>query len=191
MDTIICVAGKEHLVFAQEICQQIEESAKIRGTGIAKRDPRYIADKISEGKAVIALCNNQLAGFCYIEHWEEKKYIANSGLIIVPRFRGLGLAKKVKEASFALSKKLFPEAKLFGLTTSGAVMKINSDLGYKPVVFDELTKDESFWKGCQSCVNHDILVRNNRKYCLCTAMLYHDKKEESNLYKTNHQTIQL
>ncbi|HRG91111.1 MAG TPA: hypothetical protein PLW44_18940, partial [Chitinophagales bacterium] len=58
------------------------------------------------------------------------------------------------------------------LTTGLAVMKINSDLGYEPVTYSELTDDEEFWKGCQSCVNFQILQSKERKNCLCTAMLY-------------------
>ena len=51
-------------------------------------------------------------------------------------------------------------------------MKINSDLGYRPVPFSELTDDDVFWQGCQSCPNYDVLTRNNHKMCLCYGMLY-------------------
>ena len=190
-DFIIQVANNNHLNFAEEICVQIEEAAKQRGTGIAKRSPEYIKNKILEGKAVIALYKNkELAGFCYIETWGHDKYVANSGLIIIPDYRKDGLAKQVKKQAFELSRKKFPEAKLFGLTTSLPVMKINSDLGYKPVTFSELTDDEHFWKGCQSCVNYDILTRTSKKHCLCTGMLFDpneknkkisEKKKRSNV----------
>lgn len=167
-------AGKEHLSYAGAICHLIEEAAKVRGTGIAKRKPSYIKQKMKDGKSVIALTSDKLvAGFCYIESWGTgKNYVANSGLIVAPGFRGLGLAKKIKEEIFLLSRKRFPEAKMFGITTSPAVMRINYSLGYRPVSFDHLTDDESFWKGCQSCTNFDILQRTNQKHCLCTAMLY-------------------
>ncbi len=179
MEITVQVAGEQHLEYAQEICRQIEESAKARGTGIAKRDPEYIKQKIREGKAIIALTDTGVfAGFCYIETWSHGNYVANSGLIVNPEFRQHGLAKKIKEQAFNLSREKFPDAKIFGLTTSLPVMKINSDLGYKPVTFSELTNDESFWKGCQSCVNYDILTRTNRKHCLCTGMLYDPKWEE-------------
>ena len=170
----IIEAGKEHLSYAGAICHLIEEAAKVRGTGIAKRKPSYIKQKMKDGKAVIALTSdNLIAGFCYIESWgAEKNYVANSGLIVAPGFRGLGLAKKIKEEIFYLSRKRFPNAKMFGITTSPAVMRINYSLGYRPVSFDHLTDDESFWKGCQSCKNYDILQRTNQKHCLCTAMLY-------------------
>ena len=95
------------------------------------------------------------------------------------KFRGAGLAMKIKEEAFQLSRKIFPEAKMFGLTTSLAVMKINSAIGYKPVTFSELTDDDQFWKGCQSCAYYDILFRTNRTHCLCTAMLYDHAKEEN------------
>lgn len=179
MEIIVQVAGEQHLEYAQEICRQIEESAKARGTGIAKRDPEYIKQKMREGKAIIALTEEgEFAGFCYIETWSHGNYVANSGLIVNPKFRQHGLAKKIKERAFTLSREKFPNAKIFGLTTSLPVMKINSDLGYKPVTFSELTTDEAFWKGCQSCVNYDILTRTNRKHCLCTGMLYDPQWEE-------------
>jgi len=157
--------------YAEEICQLIAESAKARGTGIAKRPVQYIQDKISSGNAILALSQNQLVGFCYIETWEHGKYVANSGLIIHPDFRQMGLAKQVKTHIFQLSKTKYPHAQIFGITTSLAVMRINSSLGYQPVTFSELTQDEAFWKGCQSCPNYDILQRNQQKMCLCTAML--------------------
>ena len=56
-------------------------------------------------------------------------------------------------------------------------MKINSGLGYKPVTYSELTDDESFWKGCESCVNFPILQSKNRSNCLCTAMLFDPAQE--------------
>ena len=171
LEFTIQVASTEHLSFAEAICELIEEAAKHRGTGIAKRDPEYIRAKMRDEKAIIALKGDELAGFCYIETWSHHKYVANSGLIVSPLFRKEGLARKIKETAFELSRKKYPDAKLFGITTSLAVMKINSDLGYKPVTFSELTTDEDFWNGCQSCPNFDILTRTNRKMCLCTGML--------------------
>lgn len=162
----------EHAVYAEAICSLIEEAAKLRGTGIAKRDPNYIKTKFENGNAVIALDGKKLVGFCYIEIWESKKYVANSGLIVDPNYRGMGLAKKIKSKAFELSKEKYPGAKLFGITTSLPVMRINSELGYTPVTFSELTQDDTFWDGCKSCPNYDILTRNNRKNCLCTGMMY-------------------
>ena len=79
----VCVADGQHTRFAQQICEEMASSALARGTGIAKRSPEYIVQKISEGKAVIALTqNNEWAGFCYIETWEHGQYVANSGLIV-------------------------------------------------------------------------------------------------------------
>jgi len=178
MDFKVLVASVAHVGYAAEICQLMEESAKVRGTGIAKREPEYVQNKMLEGKAVIALLGNEVAGFCYVESWGDKKFVANSGLIVKPEFRKSGLARLIKKKAFELSRKKFPDAKIFGITTSLAVMKINTELGYKPVTFSELTDDDSFWKGCQSCVNYDILQRNNRRMCLCTAMLFDPAKEE-------------
>jgi len=175
--TVVYVANESHLRYAEAVCLMIEEAAKVRGTGIAKRDPEYIKTKMREGKAVIALKGEALAGFCYIETWQHGNYVAHSGLIVNPDFRGEGLAKTIKAKAFELSKEKFPNSKVFGLTTSLPVMKINSELGYKPVTFSELTQDETFWKGCQSCINYDILTRTNRKHCLCTGMMYDPTKE--------------
>jgi len=169
----VLVATAQHLHYAETICNEMESSAKSRGTGIAKRTPEYIQQKMLEGKAVIALSKQgHWAGFCYIETWSHGNYVANSGLIVSPNFRKSGLATDIKKKIFELSKNNYPNAKIFGLTTGLAVMKINSDLGYEPVTYSELTQDEAFWKGCQSCVNHDILKSKDRKNCLCTAMLY-------------------
>ena len=176
---IVSVADDSHLIYADEISRLIEDSAKKRGTGIAKRSPEYIGSKIKSGKAIIALsAGKELAGFCYIESWQEHSYVANSGLIVNPDFRNMGLAQAIKEKAFRLSRKLFPQARLFGLTTSLAVMKINSDLGYRPVTFNRLTADETFWKGCSSCVNYEILQSKNRENCLCTGMLYDPEEKK-------------
>ncbi|HRP31231.1 MAG TPA: GNAT family N-acetyltransferase [Agriterribacter sp.] len=172
----ILIANEAHLDFAQIICDEMASSAKARGTGIAKRTPEYIQKKMREGKAVIAFDNQGIwAGFCYIETWSHGEYVANSGLIVAPAFRKSGLARAIKKKIFDLSRKLYPAAKIFGLTTGLAVMKINSELGYEPVTYSELTQDEDFWAGCKSCVNYDILMSKGRKNCLCTAMLYNPK----------------
>lgn len=167
------VAGEEHLKYVDEVNDAIELASKERGTGIARRTYEYIAKKMVEGKAIIALENGTtFAGFCYIENWGEKRFVANSGLIVVKEFRGIGLATEIKRKAFMQSRKAYPDAKIFGLTTGLAVMKINHELGYRPVTFSELTTDEDFWKGCQSCVNYDILQRTGKSKCLCTGMLY-------------------
>lgn len=169
----VLTAGIIHFQYAEEICNEMEASARARGTGIAKRSPDYIIQKMMEGKAVIALsASGEWAGFCYIETWSHGGYVANSGLIVAPAFRKHGVAKKIKDAIFHLSREKYPAAKVFGLTTGLAVMKINSDLGYQPVTYSELTQDEEFWKGCRSCVNYEILQSKERKNCLCTAMLF-------------------
>ena len=168
----IVVANEQQVSFAAQICTMIEDAAKVRGTGIAKRTPEYIAAKITEGKAVVALDGKQVVGFCYIETWEHGKYVANSGLIVHPDYRGMKLAFKIKQRILQLSAQLYPQAQVFGITTSNAVLNINFKLGYRPVTFSELTTDPQFWKGCQGCVNYDILQRTNQKMCLCTGMIY-------------------
>ena len=172
----IIVANALHEKYVDEILETISAAAKVRGTGIAKRTHEYVAQKMKEGKAIIALSGDEFAGFCYIESWGNKQYVANSGLIVKDKFRGHGLARRIKKRAFELSRQMWPNAKLFGLTSGGAVMKINTELGYVPVPFSELTDDDAFWKGCQGCVNHDVLLRTERRYCICTAMLYDPEK---------------
>jgi len=172
----ILIADESHYHYAETICEEMSESAKARGTGIATRSPEYIREKMREGKAVIALTEQgDWAGFCYIETWSTGEYVANSGLIVSPHYRKGGLAKSIKRKIFELSRKKYPDAKIFGLTTGLAVMKINSELGYEPVTYSELTQDEAFWAGCKSCVNYEILMSKQRKNCMCTAMLYDPK----------------
>ncbi|MGC1205640.1 MAG: GNAT family N-acetyltransferase [Flavobacteriaceae bacterium] len=185
----IVIANKSHIKYAEIICETIAESAQVRGTGIARRTPEYIATKMENGNAVIALDGDKFAGFCYIEKWGHGKFVANSGLIVHPDFRNLGLAKKIKHKIFEHSRKKFPDAKVFSITTGLAVMKLNSDLGYKPVPFSELTDDQSFWDGCQTCKNYDVLTRTERKMCLCTGMLY-DPKAKKEDKKVKEKTFQ-
>ena len=176
---IVRVAHSGDASFANAITDEMASSAKARGTGIAKRSPDYVAKKINEGKSVIAYTEDGTwVGFCYIEAWQHGQFVANSGLIVAPAFRKTGIAKKIKQTIFQLSREKYPNAKIFGLTTGLAVMKINSELGYEPVTYSELTDDEEFWAGCKSCVNYDILMSKERKNCMCTAMLYEPKQEE-------------
>ncbi len=178
-DFKVLVANASHISYAQEICDEIQRSAKVRGTGIAKRTPEYVAAKLSSGKAIIALTvDGKWAGFAYIESWENKRYIANSGLIVNPKYRNLGLAKVIKRKVFALSVVKYQGAKLFGLTTGLAVMNINNSLGYHPVPFSEITTDDKFWQGCESCINYPILQMKERKNCLCTAMIFDPSKDK-------------
>ena len=171
----IVFAQPEHAGYAEQICQLIYESALQRGTGIARRSPEYISSKITGGKAVVALDGERLVGFSYIECWGHGDYVATSGLIVDPEYRHLGLAGEIKKRTFELARMRFPFAKLFSITTSLPVMKLNTRLGYKPVTFSELTDDDEFWQGCEGCCNYDILCRNNRRMCLCTGMLYDPK----------------
>lgn len=168
----IIIASRQHIRYVDEILTTIEESSKARGTGIARRSPDYVAQKMIEGKVILALDGDTFAGFCYIESWSNKKFVVNSGLIVSLKYRGLGLASRIKRFSFNYSRRLFPDAKLFGLTSGAAVLKINNELGYRPVTFEQLTDDPAFWRGCQSCVNYDVLQRTDFKRCICTAMLY-------------------
>ena len=171
-DIDVMVADPSHEEYVDTILETIREAAKVRGTGIAERTHEYVATTIREGKAIIALCGDEFAGFTYIESWGNKQYVATSGLIVHPNYRGLGLARRIKNASFRLARMRWPKAKIFSLTSGAAVMKMNTQLGYVPVTFDDLTDDEAFWKGCEGCINYPILKEKKRKFCICTAMLY-------------------
>lgn len=178
----ISIASENHLNYVPEIELALLNASHEKGTGIAVRSKEYLNQKIMQGKSVIAFSDEGVwAGFCYIESWGHNRFVANSGLIVSNQFRGMGLAGEIKKRALELSAKLFPGAKLFGLTTSLAVMKINSGLGYKPVTFSELTEDDQFWKGCETCPYYDILVRTKRDDCLCTAMIMDpDEKKKMN-----------
>ncbi len=190
MNVSIVIADARHFGYAAEICETMRESAIKRGTGIARRTPEYIMKKMQDGDAVIAVSDEKFVGFCYIESWSHGKFVANSGLIVHPDYRHLGLAKKIKERVFAHSIEKYPGAKIFGITTGLAVMKINSELGYKPVPFSELTDDPVFWKGCSGCSNFDILQRKEYKMCLCTGMLYDPaQQKDKEKYNFNRKVL--
>ncbi|MGP1463885.1 GNAT family N-acetyltransferase [Tannerella sp.] len=168
----VMVADESHEKYVDTILDTIEIAARKRGSGIARRTHEYVAQKMREGKVIIALAGDEFAGFSYIESWGNKQYVATSGLIVADKFRNHGLAKRIKHAAFQLARLRWPKAKLFSLTSGSAVMKMNTELGYVPVTFSDLTDDEAFWRGCNGCVNHDVLTRTQRQYCICTAMLF-------------------
>jgi N-acetylglutamate synthase-like GNAT family acetyltransferase len=173
----ILVADASHEKYVDTILETIRVAAKKRGTGIAERTHEYVATKMKEAKAVIALDeDDRFVGFSYIETWGNKQYVTTSGLIVHPDYQGLGVAKRIKDYTFTLARIRWPKAKIFSLTSGDAVMKMNTALGYVPVSFNQLTDDEAFWRGCQGCVNHDILEAKNRKFCICTGMLYDPEK---------------
>ena len=185
----VLVADASHFVYADEICEEILLSARERRTGIARRTPEYLQEKMAAGKAVIAISEDgEFAGFSYIETWGGKEYVANSGLIVSHKFRGLGLAMKIKERVFKLSRERFPNAKIFSITTGAAVMKMNYELGFRPVTFAALTDDPEFWKGCQGCRNYQILESNEYRMCLCTGLLY-DPAEHIEVKSPAHPEI--
>ena len=171
-DITVMVADASHEKYVDTILDTIEKAAKVRGTGIAKRTHEYVATKMKVAKAVIALYGDEFVGFSYIETWGNKQYVTTSGLIVDPKFRGLGVAKRIKDLTFTLARTRWPHAKIFSLTSGAAVMAMNTQLGYHPVTFADLTDDEAFWRGCEGCINVDVLKRTGRKYCICTGMLY-------------------
>lgn len=196
----VIVADESHEKYVDIILDTIEAAAKVRGTGIAKRTHEYVAQKMKEGKVIIALENDEFVGFSYIESWGNKQYVATSGLIVANKYRQKGVAKRIKHAAFQLARLRWPKAKLFSLTSGSAVMKMNTELGYIPVTFADLTDDDSFWKGCHGCINHDVLERTCRRYCICTAMLFdpndprclmHEEQYESLRRKTKQKELEM
>lgn len=168
----IRVAVPADIKYVYPILEEMERSARARGTGIARRSPQSLCQKIYEGKAVIALtASGDWAGFSYIEIWEGG-FVSNSGLIVNPAYRGAGVARAIKEKVFALSHERYPAASVFSITTGAAVMKMNHRLGFEPVTYDQITKDGLFWDQCKQCVNFGILQSTGRTKCLCTAMLF-------------------
>jgi predicted acetyltransferase len=184
IDVDVMVADDSHEKYVDIILETMENAAKIRGTGIAKRSPDYIRQKMKEGKAIIALTDDEFVGFSYIESWGNKQFVATSGLIVVEQYRQRGIAKRIKHASFLLARLRWPKAKIFSLTSGSAVMKMNTELGYLPVTFADLTDDEAFWRGCNGCINMDVLQRTQHKYCICTAMLFDPNDPRCKKYET-------
>ncbi len=171
------IASADDAGYATEISDETERSAIARGTGISKRPGEYIVQKMSEGKAVIATdIHGEWAGFCYFEVWSNGEFISNSGMIVSPEFRKLGVARMLKKTLFDVCRQKYPAAKIFSITTGLAIMHMNSELGFEPVTYSEICQDEGFWKNCKSCVNYDILCSKNKSNCLCTAMLYDAKQ---------------
>ena len=177
-EILIKVAEANDEKYVDTIIDTIREAAKKRGTGIAERTHEYVATKMREGKAVLALCGERFAGFSYIETWGNRHYVTTSGLIVHPDFLGRGIAKRIKDYTFTLARVRWPKAKIFSLTSGDAVMKMNTQLGYVPVSFNQLTDDDAFWRGGEGCCNHDILVAKQRKFCICTGMLYDPEKHQ-------------
>jgi GNAT superfamily N-acetyltransferase len=169
----IRIAVESDIRFVQTIVTEIDHAAQDPATGICRRSASLLIRKIEEGLAVIALSpSGEWAGFCYIQEWDEGRFVSSCALVTAPKYRSTGIAAAIKQKIFELARLRYPNATLFGLTTSAAVMKINTQLGYIPVPYSEITKDTGFWNSCQGCQHYDILERKKRTNCLCTAMLY-------------------
>jgi hypothetical protein len=173
---IIRSAIPADVVFADQIIHEMESSAIARGSGISKRSAASIIEKIDTGKAIVAVTESgEWAGFSYIEAWDDGKFVSNSGLIVSPKHRNQGVASQIKTRIFELSRSKYPNAKVFSITSGLALMKLNTRLGFEPVTYSEIASEPSFWEGCKSCVNYDVLRSKNCCNCLCTAMLFDPK----------------
>lgn len=172
MEITIRVGGPADVDRAAEIALLIEEAASQPGAAVARRSEECIRGKLIDGKAVLAVREDEVIGFAYLELWEEGRYLSHSALVVDPQYRGYGVGTALKKELFQLSRTQFPSAIPFGLTTNGAVMKMNSTLGYHAVPFSDITEDSEFWRGCEGCQYVSILKSQKRKNCLCTAMVY-------------------
>lgn len=169
----IRIATIEDFKYVDEIIRETESSAKARGTGISKRSPLTVMQKMRDGKAVIALTKTgNWVGFAYLEIWDDGNFVSNSGLIVAPAFRNLGIAKSIKSKVFEMARWICPNAKIFSITSGSTIMNMNTQLGFRPVAYEAITGNEKFWDGCKSCVNYAILESKKRGNCLCTAMLF-------------------
>lgn len=185
------IATLNDIRYTLEIIRETEASAIARGTGIAKRSAQTVSQKMREGKAVIAVTSSgEWVGFAYLETWEQERFISNSGLIVSPDFRNTGVARAIKNRIFQLSRRLYPTAKIFSITTGTAVMKMNSRLGFQPVAFSGITQDSAFWEGCKGCINFHILESKKRANCLCTAMLFIPASDNAALDFSGHDMLQ-
>jgi GNAT superfamily N-acetyltransferase len=170
---IIRSAIPADVVFADQIIHEMESSAIVRGSGISKRSAASVIEKIDAGKAIVAVTESgEWVGFSYIETWDNEKFVSNSGLIVSPQHRNQGVATAIKNQVFELSRTRYPLAKVFSITSGLAIMKMNSALGFEPVTYAEIAREATFWDGCKSCVNYDVLQNKSRCNCLCTAMLF-------------------
>lgn len=176
MNIEVMVADESHKQYIPDILAAIYEASQVKGVSIVMRDPYYLAQKMREGKAVIALCEGAFVGFCYLECWQDEQFVANSGLIVRPEFRGQGVATRIKQQIFDQCRKLFPDACIFGITKSEAVIRMNTQLGFERVGYDQLTNDPKFWKGCDTCLNYPVLLANEGRSCHCVGLLYRPKK---------------
>jgi len=185
---IVRIATHADVRYATFIAQEMADSAKARGSGIGHRSVASLCQKIYHGDAVIAVTKSgDWVGFSYIEVWENGKFVSNSGMIVSPAYRMQGVATRIKKVIFELSRQHYPDANIFSITTGLAIMKLNSNLGFKPVTYSEITTDPAFWEKCKHCVNHETLLSKACKNCFCTAMVFDVKEEEKQLMQTNGQ----
>jgi len=159
------------IIHASLISKTIELTNQNADNGICKRSASFLQQKILEGDAVIAVTKqNKWVGFIYLQKWNDD-FVSCCALIVHARYRNEKIAWQLKQKAVDLAKRKYPNAKLFGLTTAAAVMKINSRLGYIPVTYDQITGDQNFWNACKTCPNYQILKSKGQRNCLCTAML--------------------
>ena len=138
---------------------------------IARRTPEWLAAKIEKRRAAVALDGETLVGFGYWSAWEGDAFVSHSGLVVSPEVKGRGVGRLLKAVLFDSTRRQLPQAKILSLTTSPQVRKMNLSLGFRVVPLDQLTKDEAFWAGCQSCRNYaDVQARGER--CCCEGMLW-------------------
>lgn len=179
---IVRVAIKADAKYALMITKEMSDSAKARGSGIGHRSVEFLCSKMDNNEAVIAVTRSGTwVGFCYIETWQNEKFVSNSGMIVSPPFRKRGIATEIKKAIFQLCRTHYPQASIFSITTGLAIMKLNTRMGFEPVTYSEITTDPQFWNKCKNCINYDTLQAKGCKNCFCTAMIFQPETEKKML----------
>lgn len=171
---IVRIATSEDYKYIGVIIEEMTLSAAKRGVHIIPRTPEYIMEKMNAGLAVIAINpeNDEWVGFCCIEVWAHGKYVANSGLIVSPQYRGIGISRDIKITLFKQCRSKFPAARLFSLSTSPAVQHVNEELGYKVIPHADMLKDKFFLQGCTSWVNYVGLMNDKELSTRYVAMVF-------------------
>lgn len=151
--------------YADNIAHEISISALLRNVAIEPRTGDYIFQKMIDGLAVIAIDNEteEWIGFCALDVWNHQRYVANTGLIVKPKYRGKNVSNLLKNKLFELARIKFPSAKIFSLTNKELIKKINIDLGFQEVEAREILYDPYFNTGMNSWVDFIELLKHSEE----------------------------
>ncbi len=176
------IATKKDYCYAEIISKELNTSAANRGVQIKNRTPKYILDKMETGLAIVAINSEteEWIGFSTLEVWEHEQFVANTGLIIAPKYRGHGFSMLIKSKLFELSRQKYPKAKIFSLTGNPNIIQINQTLGFTTVPFSTILNDNLFLTGCNSWVNYSEIMRHSSGH---VAMVYAPIAESQKEFK--------